>query len=85
VRVRLRVQLGQSAMRLHEVEALRPGAIVTLDRLAGEPVDVLCRGQCIALGEVMIQDDAFAVRVTEIVDRSKTDEARPVHIHRGRK
>lgn len=69
VRVTLRAELGRASLRFRTIEQLEPGTIVTLDRLAGEPVEVRCRGHCIARGEVVIQDEAFAIRVTEIVQR----------------
>lgn len=84
VRVVLRAQLGSAEMRFADVESLRVGSIVTLDRLAGEPVELICRGRCIAKGEVMIQDEAFAVRITEIVDRARIDEVRPIRPGRSR-
>ena len=84
VKVTLHARLGSSRLKVREVEALRPGAVVTLDRLAGEPVELLCRGQVIARGEVMIQDETFALRLTEIVQRGKSDELRQRRL-RGRK
>jgi flagellar motor switch protein FliN/FliY len=44
------------------------GTVIELDKLAGEPVDVLVNGQLIAKGEVVVIDENFGVRVTEIVD-----------------
>ena len=76
VKVTLHARLGCGRLKFREVEALRPGAVVTLDRLAGEPLEMLCRGHVIARGEVMIQDEAFALRITEIVQRGKADELR---------
>ncbi|NUQ01221.1 MAG: FliM/FliN family flagellar motor switch protein [Armatimonadetes bacterium] len=69
VQLVLRAELGRCRMRLAEAAALAPGSIVTLDRLAGEPVEIRCREHVIARGEVVIQDDEFAIRVTDIVDR----------------
>jgi len=69
VHVTLRAELGHAALRLKDIEGLGPGAVVTLNRLAGEPVELRCMGQVIARGEVVIQDEAFAIRVTQIVDR----------------
>ena len=83
MKVTLHARLGSAQLRFRDVEQLRPGAVVTLDRLAGEPVEVLCRGRIIARGEVMIQDEAFALRITEIVDRRRAEEAEPRRaIHR---
>ncbi len=69
VNVTLRAELGRCMLRFRDLEHLAPGSVVTIDRLAGEPVELRCRGQIIARGEVVIQDESFAVRVTEIVDR----------------
>ncbi len=69
VHVTLRAELGRAKLRLKDIEGLGPGTVVTLDRLAGEPVELRCMGQVIARGEVVIQDDSFAIRVTQIVER----------------
>ncbi|MCC7491350.1 MAG: FliM/FliN family flagellar motor switch protein [Fimbriimonadaceae bacterium] len=69
VTVTLRAELGRCTMRFRDAQRLGPGSVVTIDRLAGEPVELLCHGQVLARGEVVIQDERFAIRVTEIVDR----------------
>lgn len=69
VHVTLRAELGRTTARYRDAVEWGPGTVVTLDRLAGESVELRCRGQCIAKGEVVVQDDAFAIRVTEIVHR----------------
>lgn len=69
VHVTLRAELGRASLRVKDVESLGPGTVVTLHRLAGEPVELRCMGQIIARGEVVIQDESFAIRVTQIVDR----------------
>jgi flagellar motor switch protein FliN len=53
-------------MTIRETLALGPGSIVTLDRLAGEPVDLLVNGKLIARGEVVVIDEEFGLRVTEV-------------------
>jgi flagellar motor switch protein FliN/FliY len=63
----VRIELGRTHMRLEDVLRLGAGAVVALDRLAGDPVDVLVNGQLIARGEVMVLDENFCVRVTEIL------------------
>lgn len=85
VNVTIRAELGRTTLRLREVESLAPGTVVTLDRLAGEPVELRCRGQVIATGEVVIQDEAFAIRVTEILQYRGIQPAIPNRIHRRRK
>ena len=54
-------------MTIGETLALGPGSIVTLNRLAGEPVDLLVNGKPIARGEVVVIDEEFGLRVTEVV------------------
>jgi len=68
VEVPVVVELGHTEMPLKEILALRPGAIVELDRLAGEPADIVIRGHVVAQGEVIVVDDNFGVRITNIVD-----------------
>ena len=54
-------------MTIRETLALGPGSIVTLNRLAGEPVDLLVNGKPIARGEVVVLDEEFGLRVTEVL------------------
>lgn len=67
-------QLGATEMRIRDILRLTPGSIVELDKLAGEPVDLLVRGQLFAQGEVVVVDDSFGIRVTRVVasDRAAT-------------
>lgn len=67
VSLRLTVELGRSTMTVEEVLALGPGSVVELDKLAGEPVDVLANDRLIARGEVVVVDENFGVRITEIM------------------
>jgi flagellar motor switch protein FliN/FliY len=67
VELDLRVELGRTQMRLEEVLQLRQGSVVTLDKLAGDPVDIFVNGRLIARGEVLVMNDNFCVRVTELV------------------
>jgi flagellar motor switch protein FliN len=70
VPVELAVEIGRTRMTIGETLALGPGSIVTLNRLAGEPVDLLVNGKPIARGEVVVIDEEFGLRLTEIVSRS---------------
>ncbi|MEL6898629.1 MAG: flagellar motor switch protein FliN, partial [Planctomycetota bacterium] len=65
----LRIELGRTQMRLEDVLHLRSGAVVTLDKLAGDPVDVLVNGKMIARGEVLVMNDNFCIRVTELISQ----------------
>jgi len=67
VEMDLRVELGRTQMRLEEVLQLRSGSVVALDKLAGDPVDIFVNGRLIARGEVLVMNDNFCVRVTELV------------------
>jgi flagellar motor switch protein FliN/FliY len=67
VPVELAVEIGRTQMTIRETLALGPGSIVTLNRLAGEPVDLLVNGKPIARGEVVVLDEEFGLRVTEVL------------------
>jgi flagellar motor switch protein FliN/FliY len=66
VPVELTVEIGRTRMTIGETLGLGPGAIVSLDRLAGEPVDLLVNGTPIARGEVVVIDEEFGLRITEV-------------------
>ncbi len=61
------VELGRSQRPIRNILALVVGSVLELDRLAGDPVDVLINGRRIARGEVVVVDERFAVRITEIL------------------
>jgi flagellar motor switch protein FliN/FliY len=67
VEMDLRIELGRTLMRLDEVLQLRSGSVVALDKLAGDPVDIFVNGRLIARGEVLVMNDNFCIRVTELV------------------
>jgi flagellar motor switch protein FliN/FliY len=67
VELEVSAELGSTRLPMAELLALQPGSIVELDRPQGAPVDVLVNGTLIARGEVIVVDDAYAVRVTEVV------------------
>lgn len=64
------VELGRTRMAVKDLLALTPGTVVELDRAAGSPVDLLVNGTMIAKGEVVVIDEEFGVRITEIVGHS---------------
>jgi len=64
------VELGRTRMTVRDLLALTPGAVLELDRAAGSPADLLVNGRLIARGEVVVVDEDFGLRVTEIVDDS---------------
>jgi flagellar motor switch protein FliN/FliY len=67
VTLQVAVELGRTKMSIEEVLKLGPGSVVELEKLAGEPVDVLVNNQLIARGEVVVIEDRFGVRVTDVL------------------
>jgi flagellar motor switch protein FliN len=67
VELDLRIELGRTHMHLEEVLKLSKGSVVTLDKLAGDPVDIFVNGRLIARGEVLILNENFCVRVAELM------------------
>jgi len=69
------VELGRTRMLVREILDLSPGSVIELDRAAGAPIDVLVNGTLIARGEVVVIDEEFGIRITEVVGYE--DVARP--------
>ena len=67
VELDLRIELGRTELLIEEVVQLKEGSVVPLDKLAGDPVDILVNGRLIARGEVLVLNDNFCVRVAEIL------------------
>ena len=67
VELNLRIELGRTELLIEEVLKLREGSVVALDKLAGDPVDILVNGRLVARGEVLVLNDNFCVRVAEIL------------------
>jgi len=67
VELDLRIELGRTHMYLEDVLKLAKGAVVPLDKMAGDPVDIFVNGRLIARGEVLVLNDNFCVRVAELV------------------
>lgn len=66
VHIPVLVELGKTEMMMRDVLALRPGTIIELDSLAGEPVRITVRNKIIAYGEVVVVDENFGVKITRI-------------------
>lgn len=84
VPMELSVEIGRTQMTVGETLQMRAGTVVTLDRLAGDPVDLLVNGTPIARGEVVVVDDKFGLRIKEIVEAPETahdpdSRAQPEH------
>jgi len=71
VPLQVTVELGRTQLRIRNVLELVPGSIIELDKLAGEPVDVLVNGKQIARGEVVVIDEEFGVRITDVASQAK--------------
>ena len=70
VPIDLTVEIGRTRLTVGETLELRQGSILTLNRMAGEPVDLLVNGTPIARGEVVVIDEQFGVRITDVLGSS---------------
>jgi flagellar motor switch protein FliN/FliY len=71
VPLQITVELGRTSKKIKEILEFGQGSIIELDKLAGEPVDILVNGKNIAKGEVVVIDESFGVRITDIIHPSK--------------
>lgn len=69
--VNVTVEIGRTKMSIRNLLQLNQGGIVALDRLAGEPLDVLVNDTLVAHGEVVVVNDKFGVRLTDIVSKAE--------------
>ena len=69
VSLRLTVELGQTTLPIRDLLQLQPGSVLALDAVAGESVNLLANGTVIARGEIVVVNDKFGLRVTELVSR----------------
>jgi flagellar motor switch protein FliN/FliY len=74
VNLNVKIELGRTRMYVEDVLRLNEGAVVELDKLAGDPVDVYVNDRHVARGEVLVLNDNFCVRINEII-KSSGDEA----------
>lgn len=77
VPVDLAVEIGRTRLTVGETLELRQGSIVSLDRMAGEPVDLLVNGTPIARGEVVVIDEQFGMRITDVLGPGGAAQAPP--------
>jgi flagellar motor switch protein FliN/FliY len=61
------VELGRTSKTIHDILEFAPGTIIELEKIAGEPIDVLVNGKFVAKGEVVVIEESFGVRITEII------------------
>lgn len=71
------IELGRAELLVEEVLKLREGSVVPLDKLAGDPVDILVNGRLVARGEVLVLNDNLCVRVAEILSPALRKEDNP--------
>jgi flagellar motor switch protein FliN/FliY len=67
VPVNISIEMGRTQLNIRQLLKLRQGSIVELDRFAGEPLDVLVNGTLVAHGEVVVVNDKFGIRLTDIM------------------
>jgi flagellar motor switch protein FliN/FliY len=71
VSLTLALEVGRARMSVRDLLQLAPGAVVELDRMAGEPLDVLVNGVRVARGEVVVVNEKFGIRLIEVVSESE--------------
>lgn len=71
VPLQVTVELGRTHKLIKDILEFGPGSIIELDKLAGEPVDILVNGKAVAKGEVVVIDESFGVRITDIIHPSR--------------
>lgn len=74
VHMDVRIELGRTRMYVEDVLKLNDGAVVELDKLAGDPVDVYVNDRRVACGEVLVLNDMFCVRINEVIDITQSDD-----------
>ncbi|CAG4933261.1 MULTISPECIES: flagellar motor switch protein FliN [Acidithrix] len=75
VEMEITVELGRAKMSVRELLSLTSGDVVELDRLATSPVDVLVNGTLVARAEVVVVEDEFGIRITEVVGRDERSDS----------
>lgn len=71
VPLKVTVELGRTVKKINEVLEFAPGTIIELDKLVGEPLDILVNGQYVAKGEVVVIDENYGMRITDIINTGK--------------
>ena len=65
------VELGRTRMTIQELLSLGPGSVVELDKVAGEPLDIVVNDRLVARGEAVVVNDKFGIRITDIVSKTE--------------
>jgi len=74
VNVDVTIELGRTQMLVEDVLRLAEGAVVELDKLAGDPVDIYVNQRLVARGEVLVLNDNFCIRVNDILDADRVEQ-----------
>lgn len=74
VNLQLIVELGKTNMKVRDILQIKPGVIISVDKLAGEHVDVVINDSSVAEAEVVVVDEKFAIRITDIVSKQEREE-----------
>jgi len=77
INVKLSIEVGNTQISIRNLLQLNQGSVVELNRLAGEPLDVLANGTLIAHGEVVVINDKFGIRLTDII--SQEERVKKIH------
>ena len=73
VPLQVTVEIGRTQRKVQDILEFSKGSLVVLDKLAGDQVDLFVNGKCIARGDVVVIDDNFGVRITEIIQKPGLD------------
>jgi flagellar motor switch protein FliN/FliY len=65
------VELGRNRMTIQDLLALSPGSVLELDKVAGEPLDIVVNDRLIARGEAVVINDKFGIRITDIISKAE--------------
>lgn len=65
------IELGRARMTIQDLLALSPGSVIELDKIAGEPLDIVVNDRLIARGEAVVVNDKFGIRITDIISKSE--------------
>ena len=74
VSLEVAVEIGRTRRKIQDIISFSKGSLVVLDKLAGDQVDLLVNGQCVARGDVVVIDDNFGIRITEILQKPDINE-----------
>jgi flagellar motor switch protein FliN/FliY len=75
VPLQVTVEIGRTQQKVQDILEFSKGSLVVLDKLAGDQADLFVNGKCIARGDVVVVDDNFGVRITEILQKDLVDVA----------